>query len=365
MEGMAMPLRIHRTSTPRARIPDAQLGFGRVFTDHLLLMDYAPESGWHQARIEPYGAFSLEPSTIVFHYGQAVFDGLKAFRTPADEVVLFRPQRHLRRLNTSAARLCIPPLDEAFTLQTLQALVRLDADWVPHTPGCSLYLRPTIIATDPALGVHPSRTYRFFVIMSPVGAYYPEGFKPVKILVEDRHVRAVSGGLGAAKTPANYAASLLAAEEAQAQGFTQVLWLDGIAHRYIEEVGSMNIFFVIDAELVTPPLEGSILDGVTRDSVITLAQSWGLRVAERRIGIDDILAAHGAGNLTEVFGTGTAAVISPVCELFYKGHTIVINDRKVGPLTQKLYDALTRIQCGIAEDLHGWLVPVGQSEMCS
>jgi branched-chain amino acid aminotransferase len=353
-----MPLPILRTSTPRLRIPDTQLGFGQVFTDHMLLMDYTPEIGWHQARIEPYGPFSLEPSTIVFHYGQAIFDGLKAFRTPSDDVVLFRPQRHLSRLNASAARLCMPLLDEGFTLEALQELVRLDADWVPRAPSCSLYIRPTLIATDPSLGVHPSRTYRFFVIMSPVGAYYPEGFKPVKILVEDRYVRAVSGGLGAAKTPANYAASLLAAEEAQAKGFTQVLWLDGIAHRYIEEVGSMNIFFVINDELVTPPLEGSILDGVTRDSVITLAQSWGIRVAERRIGIDDILAAHGAGNLTEVFGTGTAAVISPICELFYKGHTIVINNRKVGPMTQKIYDALTSIQQGFTLDSFGWMVKI-------
>jgi branched-chain amino acid aminotransferase len=347
-----------RTQAPRPRTPDAQLGFGQVFSDHMLQMDYAPGLGWHAPRIEPYGALALEPSTIVFHYGQSVFDGLKAFRTPTDAVALFRPRQHLKRLNTSAARLCIPPLDEAFALEALMALVHLDADWVPRTPGCSLYIRPTIIATDPALGVHPSRTYRFFVIMSPVGAYYPEGFKPVKILVENRYVRAVNGGLGAAKTPANYAASLLAAEEAQAHGFTQVLWLDGISHRYIEEVGSSNIFFVIDDELVTPPLEGSILDGVTRDSVITLAQRWGIRVAERRIGIDDILAAHGAGNLTEVFGTGTAAVISPICELFYKGHTIVINDRKVGPWTQRIYDTLTAIQWGTAPDPLGWMVPV-------
>jgi branched-chain amino acid aminotransferase len=355
-----MSLRIVRTQAPKPRVPEHQLGFGQVFTDHMLLMDYAPDRGWHDARIAPYGPFSLAPATIVFHYGQAVFDGLKAFRTPTDAIMLFRPQRHLRRLNASAARLCIPPIDEAFTLQAIKELVRLDADWVPRTPGCSLYIRPTIIATDPALGVHPSRTYRFFVILSPVGAYYPEGFEPVKILVEDRYVRAVSGGLGAAKTPANYAASLLAAEEAHAKGFTQVLWLDGIAHRYIEEVGSMNIFFVIDDELVTPPLEGSILDGVTRDSVIALVHTWGLCVAERRIGIDDILAAHGAGKLTEVFGTGTAAVISPVSELFYKGHTIVINDRKVGPWTQRIYGALTAIQWGTAPDPFGWMVPIAE-----
>jgi len=324
----------------------------------MLLMNYAPGVGWHQARIEPYGPLSLDPSTIVFHYGQSVFDGLKAFRTPSDAVVLFRPQHHLRRLNISAARLCIPPIDEAFVLHALQELVRIDAEWVPRTPGCSLYIRPTIIATDPALGVHPAQTYLFFALLSPVGAYYPEGFRPVKILVEDRYVRAVSGGLGAAKTPANYAASLLAAEEAQAAGFTQVLWLDGIEHRYIEEVGSMNIFFVIDEEIVTPPLQGSILDGVTRDSVLRLARSWGMRTAERRISIDDILAAHGAGKLMEVFGTGTAAVISPVCELFYKGFSIVINDRKVGPWTQRIYDTLTAIQWGTAPDTFGWMVPV-------
>jgi branched-chain amino acid aminotransferase len=353
-----MSLPTARTQTPKPRIPDHQLGFGQIFTDHMLLMDYAPQVGWHDVRIEPYGPLPLEPATIVLHYGQAVFDGLKAFRTSTDEVMLFRPQHHLRRLNMSAARLCIPPIDETSTLHALKALVRLDADWVPRTPSCSLYIRPTIIATQPALGVHPSRTYRFFVILSPVGAYYAEGFEPVKILVEDRYVRAVSGGLGAAKTPANYAASLLAAEEAHAQGFTQVLWLDGIAHRYIEEVGSMNIFFVIDDALVTPPLEGSILDGVTRDSVITLAHTWGLHVAERRIGIDDILAAHGAGKLTEVFGTGTAAVISPVSELFYKEQTIVINNRKVGPTTQKIYEALTSIQQGITPDSWGWMVPI-------
>jgi branched-chain amino acid aminotransferase len=353
-----MPLRVLRTNAPKPHAPEAQLGFGHVFTDHMLVMDFASDIGWHDAHIRPYGPFTMEPSTIVLHYGQAVFDGLKAFRTPSNEVVLFRPQRHLSRLNTSAARLCIPLIDEAATLEALKTLVQLDADWVPRTPGCSLYIRPTIIATDQALGVHPSHTYRLFIIMSPVGAYYPEGFKPVKILVEDRHVRAVSGGLGAAKTPANYAASLLAAEEAQAKGFTQVLWLDAIQHRYIEEVGSSNIFFVIDDELVTPPLEGSILDGVTRDSVITLAQSWGLRVAERRIGIDDILAAHGAGKLTEVFGTGTAAVISPVCELYYKAHGIVINNRKVGPLTEKIYTALTSIQQGIAPDCFGWMLKI-------
>lgn len=353
-----MRLHILRTSAPKPHVPDDQLGFGRVFTDHMLFMSYAPGAGWHQARIEPYGPLSLDPSTIVFHYGQSVFDGLKAFRTPSEAVVLFRPQHHLRRLNISAARLCIPPIDEAFALHALQELVRLDADWVPRTPGCSLYIRPTIIATDPALSVHPAQTYLFFALLSPVGAYYPEGFQPVKILVEDRYVRAVSGGLGAAKTPANYAASLLAAEEAQAAGFTQVLWLDGIEHRYIEEVGSMNIFFVIDEEVVTPPLQGSILDGVTRDSVLRLARSWGMRTAERRISIDDILAAHGAGKLMEVFGTGTAAVISPVCELFYKGFSIVINDRKVGPWTQRIYDTLTAIQWGTAPDPFGWMVPV-------
>jgi branched-chain amino acid aminotransferase len=334
------------------------LGFGKVFTDHMLVMEYTDGTGWHDARIEPYGPMSMDPATLVLHYGQAVFDGFKAFRSSTGGVVLFRPKDHLARLNVSSARLCIPPLDEAFVLDALKQLVRLDADWVPRSFGCSLYIRPTIVATEAGLGVRPSKTYRFFTILSPVGAYYREGFQPVKILVSDKYVRAVRGGLGAAKTPANYAASLLAGEEAKAAGFTQVLWLDGMERTYVEEVGTMNIFFRLEDTLVTPALEGTILGGITRDSVIRLGSHWGLRLKERRISMPEVLAAHAAGKLLEVFGSGTAAVISPVSELVFQGKSLIINQGRVGDWTQRLFDTLTGIQYGKMEDPFGWTLPV-------
>ncbi len=354
-----MDLRITKTTSPKPRVPDADLGFGQILTDHMLVVDYTHGRGWHDARIAPYGPFSMDPASVVLHYGQAVFDGLKAFRNAKKGVVLFRPDRHIARLNRSAARVCIPPLDEAFALQSLKELVRLDADWVPKATGCALYVRPTIIANEAALGVHPSRTYIYFVILSPVGAYYKEGFNPVKIIVEEHYVRAPKGGLGAAKTPANYAASLLAAEEAHAKGFTQVLWLDAAEHRYVEEVGTMNIFFRIGDELVTPPLEGSILGGITRESVIHLARAWKLRVSERPITIDEVTEAHAAGRLLEVFGSGTAAVISPVGELFHKGQRMVIQGGAVGEWTKRFFDTIVGIQYGTLEDPYGWTVPVG------
>jgi branched-chain amino acid aminotransferase len=351
-------LRITKTRRPKERVADPDLGFGKVFTDHMLVMDYTDGTGWHDARIEPYGPTSMDPATLVLHYGQAVFDGFKAFRSSTGGVVLFRPKDHLGRLNLSSARLCIPPLDEAFVLDALKQLVRLDADWVPRSFGCSLYIRPTIIATEAGLGVRPSKTYRFFTILSPVGAYYREGFQPVKILVSDKYVRAVRGGLGAAKTPANYAASLLAGEEAKEAGFTQVLWLDGKERTYVEEVGTMNIFFRLEDTLVTPALEGTILGGITRDSVIRLASHWGLRLKERRISMPEVLAAHAAGKLLEVFGSGTAAVISPVSELVFQGKSLVINQGRIGDWTQRLFDTLTGIQYGKMEDPFGWTVPV-------
>ncbi len=354
-----MDLRITKTTSPKPRVPDADLGFGQILTDHMLVVDYTHGTGWHDARIVPYGPFSMDPAAVVLHYGQAVFDGLKAFRHAKKGVVLFRPDRHLARLNASSVRLCIPPLDEAFALRSLKELVRLEADWVPRTAGCALYVRPTLIATEPALGVRPSRSYIYFVILSPVGAYYREGFNPVKIIVEEHYVRAPKGGLGAAKTPANYAASLLAAEEAHAQGFTQVLWLDAAEHRYVEEVGTMNIFFRIGDELVTPPLEGSILGGITRESVIHLARAWKLRVSERPITIDEVTEAHVAGRLREVFGSGTAAVISPVGELFHKGQRMVIQGGAVGDWTKRFFDTIIGIQYGTLDDPYGWTVPVG------
>jgi len=353
-----LALRITRTTQPGPRVADPDLGFGRVFTDHMLVMDYAPGTGWHDARIEPYGLLTLDPACLVLHYGQAVFDGFKAFRSSADDVVLFRPTDHIARLNASSARLCIPPVDEAFVLDALKQLIRLDADWVPRTFGCSLYIRPVVIATEAGLGVRPAKTYRFFTILSPVGAYYKEGFQPVRILVSDKYVRAVRGGLGAAKTPANYAASLLAGEEAKAAGFTQVLWLDGTERTYVEEVGTMNIFFRVGDRLVTPPLEGTILAGITRDCVIRLAAHWGIQVEERRISMPQVLAAHEAGKLLEVFGSGTAAVISPMSQLVFQGRSLIINQGRIGDWTQRLFETLTGIQYGKMEDPFGWTMPV-------
>jgi branched-chain amino acid aminotransferase len=353
-----LALRITRATQPGPRVADPDLGFGRVFTDHMLVMDYAPGTGWHDARIEPYGPLTLDPACLVLHYGQAVFDGFKAFRSSEGGVVLFRPTDHIARLNASSARLCIPPVDEAFVLDALKQLIRLDAEWVPRTFGCSLYIRPVVIATEAGLGVRPSKTYRFYTILSPVGAYYKEGFQPVRILVSDKYVRAVQGGLGAAKTPANYAASLLAAEEAKAAGFTQVLWLDGRQRTYVEEVGTMNIFFRVGNRLVTPPLEGTILAGITRDCVIRLAAHWGIQMEERRISMPEVLAAHEAGQLLEIFGSGTAAVISPVSELVFQGRSLIINQGRIGDWTQRLFETLTGIQYGKMEDPFGWTVPV-------
>ncbi len=341
------------------RKPDpSKLGFGNLFTDHMFNMDYHPDQGWYSPRIEPYSPITMDPATMVLHYGQAVFEGLKAYRTPAGRVQLFRPRDNVRRMNRSCRALCIPELDEAFVLEALKRLVLMEKDWVPDAPGTSLYIRPTIIATDPFLGVRASHTYRFFIILSPVGAYYPEGFNPVKIWVTRDHVRAVRGGLGEAKTPANYAASLLAGEDAHRQGYTQVLWLDGVEQKYVEEVGSMNIFFVLDDELVTPQLNGSILPGITRASVLELARSWDMPASEQQISIDDVLKAHDDGRLQEVFGSGTAAVISPVGELHCGERNIVIGGGEVGPVAKKLFDTIMDIQYGRAEDPMGWIEPV-------
>ncbi|MBS3756137.1 MAG: branched-chain amino acid aminotransferase [Desulfobacterales bacterium] len=340
-------------------LPDAKdLAFGTLFTDHMFNMDYDPDNGWHYPRIEPYGAIPMDPSTMVLHYGQSIFEGLKAFKTPEDRIQLFRPEDNFTRFNRSAHRMCIPLFDEAFALDAAKELIRLDRRWVPSAPGTSLYIRPTIIAMDPFLGVRASYTYRFFIILSPVGAYYKEGFNPVKIWVTEKYVRAVPGGVGEVKTAGNYAASLFAGEEAHHKGYTQVLWLDGVERKYVEEVGSMNIFFVIDDEIITPSLSGSILSGITRDSVMALARKWGHPVTERRITIDEVMAAHEAGKLQECFGSGTAAVISPVGEIKYKDKQIKIGDGKVGSWARKFFDAITDIQYGHAEDTEGWIHPV-------
>jgi branched-chain amino acid aminotransferase len=321
-------------------------------------MDYIPDSGWANARIEPYGPIELDPATMVLHYGQAIFEGLKAYRREDGRVQLFRPEQNVARLNRSAKILCIPELDADVLLQAIKQLVSLETAWVPGTPETSLYIRPTVIATDPYLGVRPSHTYRCFIILSPVGAYYPEGFNPVKIWVSDEYVRAVRGGVGEAKTPANYAASLFGAEVAKAAGYTQVLWLDAVERRYVEEVGTMNIFFVIDGTIVTPPLGGSILPGITRDSVLTLARHWNIPAVEEPITIDAVMKAHRDGKLQEIFGAGTAAVISPVSQLAWRNEVITVADGTVGPVARRLYSAITDIQYGRADDPFGWVVPI-------
>jgi branched-chain amino acid aminotransferase len=337
--------------------PDqSALGFGRHFSDHMLVMSYTEGRGWHDLAIQPYRNFSLDPAAMVLHYGQAIFEGMKAYRGKDGGIYLFRPADNLQRMNLSAARLCMPQLDVDEVLAALKELLRLDQDWIPSAKGATLYIRPTMIATEAALGVRPAKQYLFFVILSPVGAYYPEGFNPVKIYVTDKYVRAVPGGVGHVKTAGNYASSIMAAVEAQQAGFTQVLWLDAVERRYIEEVGTMNIFFVIGDEVITPPLHGSILPGITRDSVIQVARDWGLAVVERRITIEEVLAAQEDGSLKEIFGTGTAAVISPVGSLHYKGRDCLINNGKTGALSQRLFDEIQAIQYGAKEDTHGWVI---------
>ncbi|MBW1866913.1 MAG: branched-chain amino acid aminotransferase [Deltaproteobacteria bacterium] len=352
-----MQLTINKADQLKNKPDQSKLGFGTLFTDHMFNMDYTVEKGWHSPRIEPYAPISMDPSTMVLHYGQAVFEGLKAYKTDAGEIQLFRPRDNFRRLNRSCEKLCIPQFDEDLALEGLKELLAIEKSWVPGAAGTSLYIRPTIIAMDPFLGVRASFTYRFFIILSPVGAYYPEGFNPVKIWVTRDHVRAVRGGVGDAKTAGNYAASLYAGEEAHKHGFTQVLWLDGIEQKYIEEVGAMNIFFMIDDELVTPELNGSILPGITRKSVVSLAKHWGMKVSERKISIDDVMQAHTSGMLQEVFGSGTAAIISPVGQLRYGDKTVTIGDGRVGPIADKFYNAIMDIQYGKTADPLGWIEP--------
>jgi len=353
-----MTITIEKTSSPKPKPDQNNLGFGEIFTDHMFIMDYTEGIGWHDARIIPYAPLSIDPATMVLHYGQAVFEGLKAYKTKDGRVLLFRPEQNVARINVSNERLCIPPLDVDSAVEAIKAVVKVDQDWIPDAEGTSLYIRPFIIATDPYLGVRPSNTYKFIIILGPVGAYYPEGIDPVKIYVESNYVRAVLGGLGFTKTPANYAASLKAQVEAKYKGYTQVLWLDGVDKKYVEEVGTMNVFFVIGDEVVTPSLEGSILPGITRDSTITLLKSWGVKVSERRISIQELYDAHAQGILTEAFGTGTAAVISPIGELNWDGNQIFVNDGKIGDLSQRIYDSITGVQNGTLEDKFGWTVEV-------
>ncbi|WP_319406745.1 branched-chain amino acid aminotransferase [uncultured Desulfosarcina sp.] len=353
-----MQVTITKAGQLKAKPDENKLGFGTIFTDHMFNMDYSVEKGWHNPRVEPYAPLVMAPSTMVLHYGQGVFEGLKAYRNKQGGVQLFRPQENFKRLNASNRKLCIPEIDETFALDALKQLLTVEKDWIPSAPGTSLYIRPTIIATDPFLGVRASFTYRFFIILSPVGAYYAEGFNPVKIMVTKEHVRAVRGGVGDTKTMGNYAASLLAGDKAHKAGYTQVLWLDGVEQKYVEEVGAMNIFFVIGDELITPMLSGSILPGITRDSVIHLGRSWGMKVSERKISIDEVIDAHASGQLKEIFGSGTAAVISPVGELKYEDTVITVGDGQVGPIAHKFFRAIQDIQDGTMEGPRGWVETV-------
>lgn len=353
-----MELKFTLTKNPKAKPTDeSQLGFGRIFSDHMFLMDYSDDKGWHDPRIVPYGPIPLDPSAACFHYAQEIFEGMKAYRTAEGKIQLFRPQENFKRLNASCERLVIPQMDEKLLLDSLKKLIDIEKDWVPHEKDTSLYIRPFIISNQPVLGVHPSQKYIYCVILSPSGAYYKGGLNPVKIFVETKYVRAVKGGMGMAKTGGNYAASLVAQEEAEKEGYSQVLWLDGVERKYIEEVGAMNVFFKIGDEIVTPELSGSILPGITRKSVIEVLRSWGMNVSERRLSVDELMKAAKEGTLKEAWGTGTAAVISPIGELKCDETVAVINKNEIGPISQKLYDTLTDLQWGRSEDTFGWIEP--------
>ncbi len=355
----AMNIPVERTKAPKTKPTDSsKLGFGNYYTDHMFIMNYDEGEGWHDPRIVPYGPLSLDPAAMCLHYGQEVFEGLKAYRTPEGEVVLFRPDRNMARLNLSNERLCIPAIDEELAVEAVKRLVDVDRDWIPEGKDTALYVRPFIIAVDPHVGVHPAHHLLFLIILSPVGAYYAEGINPVKIYVERHYVRAVKGGTGFVKTAANYAASLKAQDEAAAQGYSQVLWLDGVERKYIEEVGTMNVFFKIGGEIITPELQGSILGGITRMSCIELLRSWGYQVTERRLALSEVVDAAANGTLEEAFGTGTAAVISPIGELKVDDEKIVINHQAIGEVAQKLYDNLTGIQNCRLPDPYGWMVKV-------
>lgn len=349
--------------SPEKRKPkptdETKLGFGKVFTDHFFTIRYSEKRGWHDAAIEPYRHLSLDPTAMCLHYAQEIFEGMKAYRGKNGAIYLFRPADNARRMNMSARRMCMPEIDVDFFLEAVKKLVLMEEEWIPHGAGTSLYIRPTMIATEAALGVHPSCEYLFFIVVCPVGAYYPEGFGPTKIYVSEEYVRSVRGGTGSCKAAGNYAASLYASRIASDMGYTQVLWLDAIERKYVEEVGTSNVFFLIADELITPPLTGgAILGGITRDSVIQIAKSWGIAVTERQLAMDEILEASAQGRLQEAFASGTAAIVSPIGHFFYKGREHAVNGGKTGFLTERLYNEILQIQYGEKEDPFGWRVRI-------
>lgn len=353
-----MEIRIEKNTQPKAHADESKLGFGKVFTDHMFWMDYTPEDGWHDARIVPYGPLQLSPAATVLHYGVEIFEGMKAYRTADGSVQLFRPMDNFARMRDSAERLCLPLIDGEFALEALKTLLKLDEAWVPSQPGTSLYIRPFEFGADPFLGLHTVHHSMFGIILSPSGSYYSGGINPVKIMIETRDVRAVRGGTGYAKCGGNYAASSRAGMYAEQKGYTQVLWLDGVERKYVEEVGAMNVMFMMDGKIVTPALLGSVLPGITRRSCIQLLKDWGYEVEERQLAADEIFEALSEGRLQEAWGCGTAAVVSPIGELSYKDKAYVINNNQIGSLTQRLYDELTGIQYGRLADRHGWIEPL-------
>lgn len=353
-----LDIQVKLTESKKEKPLSDQLEFGRVFTDHMFIANYTEGEGWTNHRIEPYRPLTLDPASIIFHYGQTIFEGLKAYKSEDGTVRLFRPEQNMKRLNQSSDRMSMPQVNEELALEALRQLLIIDKEWIPSAEGTSLYIRPFIISTEAYLGVAPSKKYQFMIILSPVGSYYKGGLEPVKILVENEFVRAVSGGTGTAKTAGNYAAGLKAQEVADHKGYAQVLWLDGIDRKYIEEVGAMNVFFKINGEVITPALNGSILEGITRKSVIELLNHWGIPVTERKISMEEIRTAQKNGLLDEAFGTGTAAVISPIGELNWQGEKLVINKGEIGELSEKVYNELTGIQTGKVEDPFGWVFEV-------
>ena len=346
------------TKNPKAKPDPDHLPFGRIFTDHMFMMDYDPEQGWHDGRIVPYGPIELDPASTVFHYGQEMFEGLKAYRTKEGKVQLFRPDMNAKRTNNTNKRMCMPQIDGDLFVDAVKAIVEVDKDWIPDKKDTSLYIRPFMFATEPFLGVAASKTYRFMIILSPVGPYYEHGLAPTRIYVENEYIRSAMGGTGYAKIGGNYAAAMIAEQKAHDMGFDQVLWLDAKEKKYVEEIGTSNAFFKIDGQIYTSSLVGTILPGITRASMIEVMKEWGYKVNETRFTIEDVFKAGQEGKLEEVFATGTAAVISPVGELFWDGKSLVINDNKIGELSQKLYDELYGIQTGEIEDKRGWTVPV-------
>lgn len=351
-------IKVHLSTSKKQKPAAEDLQFGKVFTDHMFIADYSADKGWTDHRIVPYEPLTIDPAAIIFHYGQTVFEGLKAYLSKEGKIRLFRPEQNMHRMNQSCERLCMPQINEEVAIEALKQLLIVDKEWIPSAEGTSLYVRPFMIATEPYLGVAPSTQYRFMIILSPVGSYYKEGIHPVKILVENDYVRAVSGGTGTAKTAGNYAAGLKAQEIADQKGYSQVLWLDGVERKYIEEVGSMNIFFKINGEVITPALNGSILEGVTRKSIIQMLRHWNIPLTERKISMEEIKQAYQAGTLEEAFGTGTAAVISPIGEFNWQDEEFTVNNGKTGELSEKLYDTLTGIQTGAVEDPFDWVVEV-------